>query len=293
MKPPMRVNTFRGIGIFVIVTALCMIITAIVAGVIGSGDMSTLKLRILTLIQDILMFVVPAIVTAIMVTRYPATFLGIDCKASLNTIIMAVVTLVMAMPALNRIIAWNEALTLPESMGSLELAMRQYEENAAAMVKMMLGPSTVGNLIVSLLIVGVLAGFSEELFFRGTLQRLLTSSRATAHIAIWVTAFIFSAMHVQFFGFFPRLLLGAFFGYLFYWSGCLWLPILIHSLNNCAVVFVEWGIERGMWTKSVDSFGSGEGSALYVVVSVVLTCLSLYLTRKSAIQYKSEQSKSE
>ena len=74
--------------------------------------------------------------------------------------------------------------------------------------------ATVPSLIVSVLIVGVFAGFSEELFFRGAMQRIMMSTRLNLHVTIWVVAVIFSLFHFQFFGFMPRLLLGAYFGYL-------------------------------------------------------------------------------
>ena len=185
-------------------------------------------LRIGSVLQDLILFILPAIATAMLSTRLPATLLGLVERPRFITVIFAFATLIISIPAMNLLIQINQSLSLPESMSAIEHWMRASEANAADSINTILGGSDVGSLIISLLIVGILAGLSEELLFRGALQRLLMACRIGHHGAIWLAAFIFSAVHMQFFGFVPRLLLGAFFGYLFYWSGSLWLPVLAH-----------------------------------------------------------------
>ncbi len=281
-KPLMKMNTSRGVLTFIFATIAGLILASLLMAVIIGQEVTTLKLRVATVLQDIMVFIAPALVTAIMLTRYPARFLEIDRRLPVRTLIMAVITMIVAIPAINRVVAWNESVTFPASMSGFEMQLRQYEENAAAMVNLLMGGDSIGNLILSMLIVGVLAGFSEELFFRGTLQRLLTPSRGMAHVAIWVTAFIFSAVHVQFFGFIPRLLLGAFFGYLLWWSGNLWLPIIIHAFNNCIVVYTQWGITRGILSPVFDKIGSD--SWWWVASSVVMTVIAIYCLRRIALK---------
>ena len=128
---------------------------------------------------------------------------------------------------MNRLVAWNESIHLPSSWSGLESVLRDSENAAQAMVQQIMGGSTVWDLIAAILIVGVLTGIAEELFFRGALQRLLQSKFGNKHLAIWSAAFIFSAVHLQFFGFFPRLLMGAYFGYLVVWSGSLRLSMSV------------------------------------------------------------------
>ncbi len=82
------------------------------------------------------------------------------------------------------------------------------------------------------------------IFFRGALQRIMATGGVSAHAAIWIAAFVFSAFHMQFFGFLPRLLIGAFFGYLLWWSGSLWLPVCAHALNNTMALVLEWQRQR-------------------------------------------------
>ncbi|MDE6177435.1 MAG: CPBP family intramembrane metalloprotease, partial [Paramuribaculum sp.] len=140
-------------------------------------------------------------------------------------------------------------------------------------------------LIISVIIIGVLAGVSEELFFRGTLQRLLITRPMPPHIAIWLTAVIFSLVHFQFFGFVPRVLLGAFFGYLAWWSGSVWLPAIIHAVNNSVVVITEF---RGL-PESLNQWGNGDTSIerIAVVISVMAVAVLAWIINRQASKQQS------
>ena len=85
-----------------------------------------------------------------------------------------------------------------------------------------------------------MAGLSEEIFFRGFIQRLFIENKLNHHLAIWFTAILFSAIHLQFFGFVPRVLLGAVLGYLYFYSGNLWLSIIAHTVNNGFAVVMAY-----------------------------------------------------
>jgi uncharacterized protein len=92
------------------------------------------------------------------------------------------------------------------------------------------------DLLFNILLVGVMAGIGEELLFRGVLQRIFAVSFRNIHIAIWITAILFSLVHLELQAFVPRVLLGAVFGYLYYWSGSLLVPIVLHFLYNSVQV---------------------------------------------------------
>ena len=271
---PQRILIFFGI------TLMSLVIAAIIMGIVTSGGVSTLSLRISTLVQDVMLFILPAVITAVMVTPYPGELLAINRGTSVNLLIIVVLTFVVSLPSMNALVAWNESLTLPAALSGVEQWMRESENAAKGAVEMLLGGTSVGDLVVSILIVGVLAGFSEEIFFRGGLQRLLASGRMSPHAAIWLTAFIFSSFHVQFFGFFPRLLLGAYFGYLLWWSRSIWLPVFAHNLNNSTVVYASWHNRV---------YGEGEGSGLdtfgaesvwMILLSIMFVALCLIAMKK-------------
>ncbi len=278
MKPPLRVTPFKSVLFFGCAIVFCFVITTMASLFLTAGPLTPARLRVATVIQDIVLFIVPAIMTAMVVTRYPARLLEIDRRPPLQLTLLAVVTLLAAIPAMDYIVTWNESLSLPASMAGVEQWMKQSEENARQITDMLMAGTSVGSLIVSLLIIGVLAGLSEELFFRGTLQRLITPAHGSVHLAVWTTAFIFSAIHLQFFGFFPRLLLGAYLGYLLVWTGSLWVPVIVHVLNNALVVLTEWLVDAGYMTTRLDRLGSPSttwdvalGSAVMVAGLIAIT----------------------
>jgi len=134
------------------------------------------------------------------------------------------------------LIEWNYNITFP---GSLDKWIRETEETAAAFTKFLTNFSSFGEFLFGLLVIAVLPAIGEELAFRGMIQPAVQRLTGNIHVAIWITAAFFSAFHLQFLGFMPRLMLGAFFGYLMVWSGNLWLPILAHFANNAiGVTFI-------------------------------------------------------
>ena len=138
--------------------------------------------------------------------------------------------------------------------------------------------------------VGTMTGFSEELFFRGGLQGILSRTNMGSAAAVWIAAIIFSTMHFQFFGFIPRLLMGAFFGYLLVWSRCLWVPVFAHALNNSIVVIssaLSGNQSQGIMEQT--GMSSYLDPEITVISSVVLTVLFLWLGKD--IFFKTNQSR--
>lgn len=132
----------------------------------------------------------------------------------------------------------NDMIHLPDFLDGLSAWMAEVEAESNSILETILGDQGVCVLLLNILICAVFPAVCEEFFFRGTLQPFFRNWFRNKHAAVWVTAFIFSAIHLQFSGFFARLLLGAYLGYLFVWSGSLWLPILAHLLHNTlSIVF--------------------------------------------------------
>lgn len=254
--------------IFLVAFFIVSVISGVVMWKFGA---STPAMRIVTVIQDVVLFILPALVTALLVTRQPATLLCLDRRPNTNALLIAVWTLLLAFPAMNFVIWLNLNIPIPDDLAA---ALRGMEDNAAEAVKALIGPHNVPNLIMSILIVGVLAGVSEEILFRGGLQRLLVTGGVNHHIAIWITAVIFSMVHMQFYGFVPRMLLGAFFGYTLLWTHSLWVPIILHALNNTIYIIGEYANYGEEETSVLESFGQGK-DYLYVVLSLIATVLLL------------------
>lgn len=240
-------------------------------------------LRISAVIQDLFVFIIPAIGMAMVMTRLPAELLAVNKFPALKPSLIALATLIASIPCMNLIIQWNQNWHLPASMTSTEEYFRALEKGAADATEMLLTNSSIPALIVSILIVGVLAGFSEELFFRGAMQRILTMTRMNHHLAIWIVAFLFSAFHFQLFGFVPRLLLGGFFGYCLFWSKSLWLPIFLHVFNNTIIVIASYNKpaisgadSAASEAPSLDTIGANLSSPMEIMAVIISTLLVIY-----------------
>ncbi|GAB3334536.1 hypothetical protein GCM10027299_42830 [Larkinella ripae] len=183
------------------------------------------------------------------------------------------------MPLNGLIIEWNQNLELPDALKGLEEWMRQKEDQMGELTKFLTDFTSPLDLVFALLTIGIIPGIGEEVLFRGMLQRKLAQWTGNGHIAVWVAALIFSAIHIQFYGFVPRALLGALFGYLYVWSGNIWVPILAHAVNNGFTVLMVWLHRRHLI--SVDIENTDSVPLTGALISLVLTIGFLTFFRKS------------
>ncbi len=152
-------------------------------------------------------------------------------KNPISVFLYAMLIICLSMPVVFWMVKFNRLLELPAFMEGIENSMRMAEAKAQALTTMFV--EAEGWLIVLALIgLVVIPGIGEEYLFRGIIQSKFLQSGASVHVSIWATAFIFSFIHFQFYGFLPRMVLGAMFGYLYYYSGNLWVPMLAHATNN-------------------------------------------------------------
>ena len=162
-------------------------------------------------------------------------------------------------------------------MKDAEISMRKMEDQAQIFSEVFLNTATIQGLIINILLIGVLAAVGEEIFFRGLLQNLFLKGTGNAHVAIWISAFLFSFIHFQFFGFFPRMLLGAMIGYLFYWSGSLWAAILAHFINNAVSVVAYYLVNTGVVEENV----AEQSNIVAALISVPLVIILLIIFKRN------------
>lgn len=237
------------------------------------------------LCQDVLVFVLPALLMARLGQRPVMRSLRLDVGLSWRQVSFVVAVYVVSIPALNWIYDLNRSLSLPDSLSSVEYFMRVYEQEALKITNVLLSSTSFLSMLCSFFIVAVCAAFGEEIFFRGAILGLCIDRGIKKHLIIWVVAFVFSFIHFQFFGFLPRLLLGAWLGYLMVWSRSLWLPVLAHTLNNGFVVVTSYMANLHLINNEmVDQIGvvpSGRFPIL-AIVSIILTVAVIALGRKWA-----------
>ena len=167
----------------------------------------------------------------------PTLLYGYLCDFDLNlnlnfnrqSLLLAIAIMLLINPFISFIYEWNKSFNIPDWM-------LVFDDNAEKITNYFLKMNTLGDLFFNLLVIAIIPAMGEELLFRGYLQQKMTQWLGKPHVAIIITAILFSAIHMQFQGFLPRFALGLVLGYLFYWSGSLWLPIIAHLLNNAMAV---------------------------------------------------------
>jgi membrane protease YdiL (CAAX protease family) len=180
-------------------------------------------------------------------------------------------------------IEWNAALELPSFLSEFEQAARAMEDRAMQMTLYLTTFDSFAMFILGFIVIAVIPGIGEELVFRGFLQNYFHRSSKNIHVAIWLSAFLFSAMHMQFYGFIPRVLLGALFGYLYYWSGNLIIPVLAHVFNNGFTIIMMYMNQLSITNIDVESTESIPIS--YMIIATLLTGGLIYVFRKTSFQY--------
>ena len=194
--------------------------------------------------------------------------------------ILAIVLMWIQLPLINILATFNNTLVFPEILKPLGEWMRIQEDQAAKLTEAFLFMPNPSDLVISLIIMALIPALGEELLFRSTIQPLIAKWINKPVLAIWITAFVFSFIHFQFFGFLPRFFIGAFLGYLFYWSGSVWYSIAAHFANNGLAVFVYFLNQHQMINFTTDDLGSGSYSQIQITISLCLIVFGLFLFKK-------------
>jgi len=200
-------------------------------------------------------------------------------KSNSLLIILVVAVLVITFFAPNSIfIEWNANFAFPEFLKEFGEWAREQENLAEKFTKFFTTFDSTGEFLFGLLVIAVLPAIGEELVFRGMIQPELYRATGNHHAAIWISAIIFSAFHIQFFGFVPRMFLGALFGYLYVWSGNLFLPMFAHFVNNGFSVLMMYLYQKGAITVDLESSDSAPWSVA-LIFTIVFAGLLYYFKK--------------
>ncbi|MDO5571583.1 MAG: type II CAAX endopeptidase family protein [Bacteroidales bacterium] len=202
-------------------------------------------MKITQVIQSVFIFIIPALVLSYLISTKPLKFLGLSTRINYKIIIASIIALVAALPLMDLLVTWNYYLEPPQFLKGFWEWSKAQELKGQEATRTLLEVSSFGGLAFNFFLVCILAAFSEELFFRGLLLGALCKTTKRKNLSIWIIAILFSTIHMQFLGFFPRLLLGALFGYLFIWTGSIWPSTLAHLTNNtiALIQFMKYGNE--------------------------------------------------
>jgi len=263
-------------GLFV--AGLLLVLLAFVPGM-ENGGRATLYLG--TTLQAVVAFMLPAYLVIRMSAPAPLEYLKLKGEPEIRQkLAFGVFVFIVSYASVSFLNQWNKGVSLPGALHQVEEWMRSLEDAAMETTHLLLSGGTTLHLILNLLIVAGLAALSEEIFFRGALQQFLGEKFRSGHAAVWIAALLFSMIHFQFYGFFPRLALGALLGYLFLYTGNLWVPIVVHFINNATVIVLShfWGDTE--WMKSLEESELTVPFAVMAAASVAFTILLFRNYRK-------------
>ncbi|NNM95263.1 MAG: CPBP family intramembrane metalloprotease [Bacteroidia bacterium] len=236
-----------------------------------------LGLQVAQIVSSVGSFILPALAFAFLSSHNAGGYLQINNPGKITVLLTGGLIMWCAMPLINYLAELNSHLSLPSFMSGIEQWMKDSEKKADDLTNAFLAHQSFPELLLNLFMIGLLAAFCEELFFRATLQKIMIQWTKNVHAGIWVTGILFSFLHFEFYGFLPRMLMGVYLGYLFFWSKSLWVSVFAHFLNNATAVLFAYIEERNIVPKDIDQVGSVNSQIVYVIVSAAIVGLLVFL----------------
>jgi membrane protease YdiL (CAAX protease family) len=294
MTPAFRV--LMGISIFVFSLAFMSIAGYIIASAVTgismsemskmdykvSGERLTGALKIMSLFSDIGIFAIPALLLPwLLFGKNVSLFMGFQKKSPLILFVFAICLALCVQPMVDLTARINQHLVFPHFMGGFEQSIKDMQSKTEEMMKHFVTMPDLPSFLVNILFVAVMPALFEELFFRGLVQRSLQGWLKKDHLAVFVSAFIFSAFHREFYSFLPLFLLGLLLGYAYLWSGDLKLSILIHFTNNLMALVQSYTLQLNGKPAMPQNTGDHSPVWLYMVSAVLMVFL-LYLYKIKA-----------
>ncbi len=253
------------------------------------SDLSTLDfsrpgaiefIRGMQVVQFISLFVVPVFVCARLFSTDTKSYLGLRKPSWPGYFIAGIAVMLFAIPLTNLLGEWNRNIAFPKG---IENWMKSSEQEASRTVKALLARHTIKDLVINVFCIAGLAAVGEELLFRGIAQRLLIKMFKSPWVGMIIAAILFSAMHLQFYGFLPRFVLGVLLGLIYWYSGSLWAAMLAHFVYDALLIVLAY-FNPGM----LEDESSAQLSDIAVLASVsaaVVAALVIWMKKKSTITF--------
>ena len=280
-------NLKESTGFRVFVYLMALLVCSLIGGAISfflavGNDIDKLKLG--QAISSALVFIAPPLILYAFTRTQPMREIGFRKPNTAWMLLIGVALMFVSLPLTNLLTSWNEKMDFGTVFESLEAMLKRMEEAASDLTDRMLQVDTFWGLLGNLLVIALIPAIGEELTFRGVVQQALTRRCKNVHVAVFLSAFIFSFIHFQFYGFLPRLFLGVILGYMFYYSDSLWTSILMHFVNNGSAVVVAYLDHKGLVDLDWEHFGA-TSSVWLILFSLVMTVGLIVLCNKINTKY--------
>ena len=285
-------DLFRNMGplgrlaFFLLFVGAGLLVASIVTSVVllGTGGVkaspSSEQLIWIQGISQLLMFLLPALLFAWIFEGRATTYFQTKIKQwQALPVLLAILLIIIAIPMIDFLTTWNESLHLPESLSQWEASMRAKQVQSQELMSGFLSLPGAGYMLLNLLMLAAIPAICEEFVFRGVIQKTLVGWFRNPHVAIVVTAAVFSLTHFEMFYFVPRFVLGICLGYIYYYTRTIWASVLAHFTNNALIVVLTYAHNAGIFAADPQSLQL-PCPAAFAIGSLILTTLLLILTIK-------------
>jgi len=253
------------------------------------GNSSIAFLKYLQIIQGFAIFIIPSFTGAWLFSKKPSIWLKFK-KVNTKLILLSILCILTSLPFVSWLGVINTQLSLPDSLLPILNWMQETENTTNQLIFKFLDTKNLNIILFNILMIAIIPALGEEMLFRGVIQNLINKMVENHHLAIWITAFLFSAMHMQFLTFAPRFFLGAILGYLLIYGGSIWYPIVAHFFNNLSslIIFYFYRVTR----PNLDPFNPDINNQTFpiAIMSLIVTIGIIYLFKKWDLNNKTMKS---
>lgn len=242
------------------------------------GDLR--QLRITQILSHLGGFILPSLIFAFIAGHTMHHYLKTNRIPLFTSLTLALIIILAMAPAINFLMEINNKLSLPESLKSMESWMRLKEDQAEVLTKAMLGVTSIQGLLFNIFMIAIIPAIGEEFLFRGIILQIFKEWTKNIHAAVWISAILFSAFHLQFYGFLPRMVLGVLFGYMLILSHNIWIPVFAHFINNSAAVISFYLFHNKHTSDNLDHLGQGVYAPWLALGSLLFTFTLLVLMNR-------------
>jgi len=254
-------------------------VTAALGGSLDSQNQINI-LKMFQVLNQLAMFIIPPLSLYLIIRKTNYNYLNLNIIPDINIFFALTLLFIFTLPIIQTTMAFNQKMVLPEALSGIETWMKDKELIAEEITIKFLNVDLFSGFVFNIIMMALLPAIGEELVFRGLLMRWFRKSIKNIHIIILITAFLFSAIHMQFFGFLPRFILGIILGYSYYWTKSLWAPIWLHFINNATTVSVFYWVHKSHSDINPDDVGNIDGYG-YLLIATIATLGIMYWIYKN------------
>ncbi|MFP4059372.1 MAG: CPBP family intramembrane glutamic endopeptidase [Bacteroidales bacterium] len=245
---------------------------------ITSGQTQNITiLKYFQVIQSVSLFIIPPFVIAWLLGEKSKRYLSMTRGIRSGHLLIIPLLMLGIIPFINFLAELNSRLDLPSFMTGVEDWMKEMEESGQEISRKFMIAESPGGLVFNLIMIAILPAVGEELLFRGVFQQQFARLTRSMHWGVIIAAFLFSLMHLQFYGLIPRLVLGILMGYLFLWSGSIWLPVIAHFFNNAIIVVFYYLYQNNGFSYNLEEVGKDQRHLMPVFTSLLISVFFLWL----------------